>query len=51
MFPRSTEPELEVGFLKSGRRFRSGKRRKTEGGGQTPSLFEASEYEVELRLE
>ena len=32
MFPGSTEPELEAGFLRSGRRFRSGKRRNTVGG-------------------
>ena len=32
MFPGSTEPELEVGFLRSGRRFRSKKRRKKIGG-------------------
>ena len=32
MFLGSTKPELEAGFLRSGRRFRSGKRRKTEEG-------------------
>ena len=42
MFPKSTKPELEYGFLRSGRRFRSGKRRKT-----SPSLFGESEYKVE----
>ena len=31
IFPRRTEPELKVGVLRSGRRFKSGKRRKTEG--------------------
>ena len=51
MFPGSTEPELEAGFLKSGRRFHSGKRRKIVGGRRTPSLFEESEYEVESWLE
>ena len=42
MFPRITEPKLEARFLWSGRRFRSGKRRKTVGAGRTPSLFEVS---------
>ena len=51
MFPGSTKPELEVVFLRSGRRFRSGKRRKTLGGRRTPSLFEESEYEFESRLD
>ena len=51
MFPRSTKAELEIGFLRSGRRFRSGKRRKTIGGRWTPCLFEESEYEVESWLE
>ena len=32
MFPGSIEPELETGFLRSGRRFISRKRRKTEEG-------------------
>ena len=48
MFLGSTEPELEARFLRSGRRFRPGKIRKTIGGRRTPSLFEASEYKVEL---
>ena len=51
MFSRSTEPKLEAGFLKSGRRFRSRKRRKTYGGRQTPSLFEESEYEFQSWLD
>ena len=51
MFPRSIEPELEVGFLRSGRRFRLGKRRKTEGGRRTPSPFEESEYKFDLLLD
>ena len=50
MFPGSSEPELEYGFLRSGRRFKSGKRRKIVGRRQTPCLFEESEYEVESRL-
>ena len=44
MFPKSTEAQLEAGFLRSGRRFLSGKRRKTIGGRWNPSLFEKSEY-------
>ena len=51
MFLGSTKLELELGILRSGRRFRSGKRRKTLGGIWTPSMFEESEYEVELRLD
>ena len=51
MFPGSTKPELEVGFLRSGRRFRSRKITKTVGGIHNPSLFEVSEYEVELQLD
>ena len=47
MFPGSTKHELEVGFLRSGRIFRSGKRRKTVGDRRNPSLFEESEYKVE----
>ena len=45
MFPGSTKPKLEAGFLRSGRRFRSRKRRKIERGGHNPSLFEESEHE------
>ena len=51
MFLGSVEPEIEARFLRGGRRFRSGKRRKTIGGRHTPILFEASEYEVESRLD
>ena len=46
MFPGSTKAELEARFLRSGRRFKSGKRRKTERGQQNPSLFEESEHEL-----
>ena len=51
MFLGSTEPGLEDGFLRSGRRFQSGKRRKTVGGRQTPSLFEERKYDVESRID
>ena len=51
MFPRIIEPTLEAGFLRSGRRFKLGKRRKTVGDRRNPSLFEESEYEVESWLE
>ena len=51
MFLGSTEPELEVGFLRSERRFRSRKIRKTVGGRQNPSLFEEIEYKFESWLE
>ena len=46
MFPRSIEPELEAGFLRGGRRFRSGKRRKTDRGRRNFSLFKESEHEL-----
>ena len=46
MFLGSIELELEARFLRSGRRFRSGKRRKT-----SPSLFGESDYEVELQID
>ena len=46
MFPRIRQPELEVGFLRSGRRFRLQKRRNTERGRQNPSLFEESEHKI-----
>ena len=46
MFSEKTEPELEARFLRSGRRFTSGKRRKTEEGRQAPSLFEVSEHKL-----
>ena len=46
MLPGSIELELEVGILRSGRRFRLGKRRKTERGRWNPSLFEGSEHEL-----
>ena len=48
MFLGSTKPELEAGFLRSGRRFRSRKRRKIERGQRNPSLFEESEHERRL---
>ena len=51
MFPGSTEPELEAGFLDTGRRFKSGKRRNTVGGRWTLSLFEESEYKVQSQLD
>ena len=46
MFPRSKKPKLEAGFLRSGRRFRSGKRRKTKEGRRAPSMFKESEKKL-----
>ena len=46
MFPGITEPELEVGVLRSGILFRSRKRRKTERGRQNPRLFEESRHKL-----
>ena len=47
MFLGRIEPELKVGVLRSGRRFISVKRRKTERGRWNPSLFEGSEHEIQ----
>ena len=47
MFPGRIEPELGDGVLRSGRRFRSGKRRKTKRGRWNPSLFEGSKHELQ----
>ena len=46
MFPGGTKPELEARFLRSGRIFRSGKRRNTKEGRQNPILFDKSEHEL-----
>ena len=51
MFQKSTEPELEVQFLRSGRRFKPRKRSQTVGGRQTPIHFEESEYEAKSWLD
>ena len=51
MFLGSTKPELEARVLRSGRRFRSRKRRKTEEGRRAPSLFEESEHEILSQLD
>ena len=50
MFPGSTNPKLETGFLWSGRRFRSRKRRKIEEGRRTPSLFEERKHKIQLQV-
>ena len=50
MFLLSIEPEIESGFLRSGRRFRSGKRRKTEEGRRAPILFEESDHELRSQV-
>ena len=47
MFPRRIESELEVGVLRSWRRFRSRKGRKTKRGQWNPSLFEGSKHELQ----
>ena len=47
MFPRSTEHEIEAGVLRSGRRFGSGKRRKTKECQRAPSMFEESERKLQ----
>ena len=51
MFLGRTNHELEIGFLQSGRRFISRKRRKREEGRRTPSLFEESEHELQSQVD
>ena len=51
MFPRSSEDELGNGFLRSGRRFRSGKRRKVIGGRRAYSFPREDEYGCESYLD
>ena len=50
MFLGSSEDELDDGFLRSGRRFRSGKRRKVAGGRRAYSLHREGEYGCESHL-
>ena len=51
MFPRNSKDELDTGFLRSGRRFRSGKRRKVAGGRRAYSLPREGEYGCESHLD
>ena len=51
MFPRSSEDELNTGFLRSGRRFRSGKRIKVTGGRRAYSFPKEGEYGCESYLD
>ena len=51
MFQGSSEDELDTGFLRSGRRFRSGKRRKVAGGRRDYSLPKEGEYGSESHLD
>ena len=51
MFPGSSEDELDTGFLRSGRMFRSGKRRNIIGGGRAYSLPKEGEYGCESHLD
>ena len=51
MFPGSTKPELEAGVLRIGRKFRSGKRQKTEGGRKNPILFIESEHKLQSQVD
>ena len=44
MFLGSTKPKLEARFVRSGRIFWAGKRRKTIGGRHNHSMFKESEY-------
>ena len=51
MFLGSSEDELGTGFLRSGRRFRSGKRRKVIGGKMAYSFPKEGEYGCESYLD
>ena len=51
MFPGSLEYELDTGFLRSGRKFRSGKRRKVAGGRRAYILPKEGEYGCESHLD
>ena len=51
MFTGSSEDELDTGFLRSGRRFQSGKRRKVTGGRRAYSLPREGEYGCESQLD
>ena len=51
MFPRSSEYELGTGFLRSRRRFRSGKRRNVTGGRRAYRLSREGEYGCESYLD
>ena len=51
MFPGSSEDELGTGFLRSGRRFQSGKRRKVIGGRRAYSFPREGEYGCESYLD
>ena len=45
MFPGGAKSQLEVGVLRSGRRFQLGKRRKIERGRWNPNFFKGSKHE------
>ena len=51
MFSGSSEDKLDTGFLRSGRRFRSGKKRKVAGGRRASSLPREGEYGCESHLD
>ena len=47
MFPGNTKPKLEAGVLRSGRIFRSGKRRNAKEGQRNPILFKETEHKLQ----
>ena len=51
MFPGSSKDELGTGFLRSGRRFWSGKRRKVIGGRRTYNFPREGEYGCDSYLD
>ena len=51
MFQGSSEDELDTIFLRSGRRFRSGKRRKVEEGRRAYILPREGEYGCDSHLD
>ena len=51
MFPRDSGTELEAGYLRSGGRFRLGKRRKTVIGIGSCSTTKGEDYKIALQMD
>ena len=51
MFPRDSRTEIEVGYLRSGRKFRVGKRRKNATGRGSCNTTRGGDYELTSHLD
>ena len=51
MFPGSSEDDLDIGYLRSGRRFQSGKRRKVAVGRRAYIMPREGEYGCDSHLD